>query len=137
VLHDIGTAIDYEDHHRHSHYLILNAGLPGFGPRELVLVGLIARYHRKGHPDASELGDLAEPDDGARLRLLCAIIRLAEQLERSRDGAIRRISVAARNGAVTLAADADPALDTTVPIWAARQSADLLAQALDREVEIA
>ena len=30
VLHDIGTAIDYEDHHRHSHYLILNAGLPGF-----------------------------------------------------------------------------------------------------------
>jgi exopolyphosphatase/guanosine-5'-triphosphate,3'-diphosphate pyrophosphatase len=137
VLHDIGTAIDYEDHHRHSHYLILNAGLPGFGPRELVLVGLIARYHRKGHPDASELGDLAEPDDGERLRLMCAIIRLAEQLERSRDGAIRRISVAARNGAVTLAADADPALDTTVPIWAARQSADLLAQALDREVEIA
>src|SRR5918998_3711568 len=22
-LHDIGTAIDYEDHHRHSHYLVL------------------------------------------------------------------------------------------------------------------
>ena len=61
VLHDIGTAIDYDDHHRHSHYLILNAGLPGFDPRELVLVGLIARYHRKGDPDASELGDLAQP----------------------------------------------------------------------------
>src|SRR5215213_1040937 len=30
VLHDIGTAIDYDDHHRHSNYLILNAGLPGF-----------------------------------------------------------------------------------------------------------
>jgi exopolyphosphatase / guanosine-5'-triphosphate,3'-diphosphate pyrophosphatase len=137
VLHDIGTAIDYDDHHRHSHYLILNAGLPGFDPRELVLVGLIARYHRKGDPDASELGDLAEPGDSERLRLLCAIIRLAEQLERSRDGAIRRVSVAARNGTITLAADADPGLDTTVPIWAARQNADLLAQALDREVEIA
>ena len=93
VLHDIGTAIDYDDHHRHSHYLILNAGLPGFTPRELVLVGLIARYHRKGDPDASELGDLAEPGDDERLRLLCAIIRLAEQFERSRDGAIRRVSV--------------------------------------------
>ena len=46
-------------------------------------------------------------------------------------------SVAARNGTVTLAADADPALDTTVPIWAARQNAELLARALDREVEIA
>jgi exopolyphosphatase/guanosine-5'-triphosphate,3'-diphosphate pyrophosphatase len=137
ILHDIGTAIDYEDHHRHSQYLILNAGLPGYGPRELVLVGLIARYHRRGDPDASELGDLAEPADEQRLRLLCALIRLAEQFERSRDGAIRRVSIGARNGTVTLAADADPERDTTVPIWAARRNADLLEQALDRQVEIA
>ena len=137
VLHDIGTAIDYEDHHRHSHYLILNAGLPGYTPRELVLVGLIARYHRKGDPDASELGDLAEPGDEERLRLLCALIRLAEQFERSRDGAIRRVSVGTQNGTVTLAADADPERDPTVPIWAARRNAALLEQALDREVEIA
>ena len=33
MLHDIGVAIDYDDHHRHSHYLILNAGLPGFDRR--------------------------------------------------------------------------------------------------------
>jgi exopolyphosphatase / guanosine-5'-triphosphate,3'-diphosphate pyrophosphatase len=137
VLHDIGTAIDYEDHHRHSHYLILNAGLPGFDPREVLLIGLMARYHRKGEPDASELGDLAQDGDEDRLRLLCAIIRLAEQLERSRDGAIRSVDVAAVNGRVTLAPDADPQADTTVPIWAARQNADLLAEALDREVEIA
>jgi exopolyphosphatase/guanosine-5'-triphosphate,3'-diphosphate pyrophosphatase len=137
VLHDIGTAIDYEDHHRHSHYLILNAGLPGFDPREVLLIGLIARYHRKGEPDASELGELAHSGDDDRLRLLCAIIRLAEQLERSRDGAIRAVVVATSNGRVTLAPDADPQADTTVPIWAARQNADLLAEALDREVEIA
>jgi exopolyphosphatase / guanosine-5'-triphosphate,3'-diphosphate pyrophosphatase len=137
VLHDIGTAIDYEDHHRHSAYLIMNAGLPGFDPRELVLISLITRYHRKGEPDVSELGALAQRGDADRLRLLCAIIRLAEQLERSRDGAIRNVSVATANGAVKLAADGDPALDTTVPIWAARQSAGLLAEALDREVEIA
>jgi exopolyphosphatase/guanosine-5'-triphosphate,3'-diphosphate pyrophosphatase len=137
ILHDIGTAIDYEDHHRHSHYMILNAGLPGFAPRELVLVGLIARYHRKGDPDASELRELAEPGDEDRLRLLCAVIRLAEQFERSRDGAIRRVSIATQNGTVLLAADPDPARDPSVPIWAARRNADLLAQALEREVEIA
>src|SRR5689334_8812439 len=33
MLHDIGTAVDYDDHHKHSRYLILNAGLPGFTPR--------------------------------------------------------------------------------------------------------
>jgi exopolyphosphatase/guanosine-5'-triphosphate,3'-diphosphate pyrophosphatase len=136
MLHDIGTAIDYDDHHRHSHYLILNAGLPGFTPRELVLVGLIARYHRKGDPDASELGDLAQTGDAKMLRLLCGIIRLAEQFERSRDGAIRMVSLAARDGTVELAADVDPARDPSVPIWAARRNADLLADALGREVEI-
>jgi exopolyphosphatase / guanosine-5'-triphosphate,3'-diphosphate pyrophosphatase len=136
MLHDIGTAIDYDDHHRHSHYLILNAGLPGFTPRELVLVGLIARYHRKGEPDASGLGPLEQRGDGVRLRLLCAIIRLAEQLERSRDGAIRQVRVGAHDATVALGAEVDPARDPSVPIWAARREAGLLADALGRHVEI-
>jgi exopolyphosphatase / guanosine-5'-triphosphate,3'-diphosphate pyrophosphatase len=136
LLHDIGVAVNYDDHHRHSHYLTLNAGLPGFSPRELILVGLVTRYHRKGTPDASELGDLAQPGDDERLRLLCGVIRLAEQLERSRDQAITGVRVSANGGAVALAAATDPALDATVPIWAARRNADLLAEALGRDVEI-
>jgi exopolyphosphatase/guanosine-5'-triphosphate,3'-diphosphate pyrophosphatase len=136
MLHDIGTAIDYDDHHRHSHYLILSAGLPGFSPRELVLIGLIARYHRKGDPSASELGDLAEKGDEARLRLLCGMIRLAEQLERSRDGSIRAVRVAASDGRVALKTDTDPERDPRVPIWAASRNADLLAEAVGRPVEI-
>ena len=136
MLHDIGVAVNYDDHHRHSHYLTLNAGLPGFSPRELILIGLIARYHRKGAPDASELGDLKQPGDDQRLQLLCGVIRLAEQLERSRDHAITDVRVSANGGAVSLAAACDPSRDTTVPIWAARRNADLLAEALGRDVEI-
>jgi exopolyphosphatase/guanosine-5'-triphosphate,3'-diphosphate pyrophosphatase len=136
LLHDIGVAVNYDDHHRHSHYLTLNAGLPGFGPRELILIGLVARYHRKGAPDASELGDLAESGDDDRLRLLSGVIRLAEQLERSRDQAITDVSVSVNGGGVALEASTDPTLDATVPIWAARRNADLLAEALGRDVEI-
>jgi exopolyphosphatase/guanosine-5'-triphosphate,3'-diphosphate pyrophosphatase len=136
ILHDIGVAVDYDDHHRHSYYLTLSAGLPGFSPRELVLIGLIARYHRKGEPDASDLGDLAEDGDEDRLRLLCGVIRLAEQLERSRDHAITDVRVSANGKAVSLAPEADPDRDATVPIWAARRNADLLAEALGRDVEI-
>ena len=136
ILHDIGTAIDYDDHHRHSHYLILNAGLPGFTPRELVLIGLIARYHRKGEPDASELGDLAEKGDGRRLLLLCAIIRLAEQFERSRDRSIGSVSVATANGTVELRPVTDSGGDPSVPVWAARRNADLLAGAVERPVDV-
>jgi exopolyphosphatase/guanosine-5'-triphosphate,3'-diphosphate pyrophosphatase len=136
LLHDIGVAVNYDDHHRHSHYLTLNAGLPGFTPRELILIGLIARYHRKGAPDASELGDLAQPGDDGRLQLLCGVIRLAEQFERSRDRAITDVRVSANGSTVSLAAETDPSRDATVSIWAARRNADLLADALGRAVEI-
>src|SRR6266536_2500163 len=50
LLHDIGMTVDYDDHHKHSRYLILNAGLPGFEQRELALIGQAVRYHRKGMP---------------------------------------------------------------------------------------
>ncbi len=136
MLHDIGVAVNYDDHHRHSYYLTLNAGLPGFGPRELILIGLVTRYHRKGEPDASDLGDLALPGDDERLRLLSGVIRLAEQFERSRDQAITDVQVSVNGAGVTLDATTDPELDATVPIWAARRNADLLAEAVGRDVEI-
>ena len=135
MLHDIGTAIDYDDHHKHSLYLILNARLPGFTPRELYLIALIARYHRKGDPDLSELGKLARKDDDKRLAVLAGTIRLAEQLERSRDQSVRAVAVSRENGEVRIEPDA-PA-DASVAIWSARRNADLLERALDRTVAVA
>lgn len=134
LLHDIGTAVDYNDHHKHSRYLILNAGLPGFTPRELELIALIARYHRKGEPDVSELGPLEEPGDAHLLEALSGIIRLAEQLERSRDGAVDSVSLRTDNGTVTV----EPRLrgDASVAIWSARRNAGLLGRALERQLEI-
>ena len=137
LLHDIGTAVDYDDHHKHSRYLILNGGLPGYTPRELELIALVARYHRKGEPDASEMGPLARKKDDARLALMSAIIRLAEQLERSRDQAIASVRVEANgDGAVTLATEAQGE-GAPVAIWSARRNADLLARVIGREVEVA
>jgi exopolyphosphatase/guanosine-5'-triphosphate,3'-diphosphate pyrophosphatase len=134
MLHDIGTTIDYSDHHKHSRYLILNAGLPGFTPRELNLIALIARYHRKGDPDISELGDLAERGDEQRLSILSGIIRLAEQLERSRDGSVRGVRLSSDNGTVLL--EPRTRRDASVAIWSARRNADLLERAIERSVEI-
>ena len=48
MLHDVGMTISYDDHHKHSHYLIVSAELPGFDPRERALIAQITRYHRKG-----------------------------------------------------------------------------------------
>jgi exopolyphosphatase / guanosine-5'-triphosphate,3'-diphosphate pyrophosphatase len=136
MLHDIGMTVDYDDHHRHSHYLIVHAGLPGFSPRELDLVALIARYHRKGKPEPGELGALERADDAARLSLLSGIIRLAEQLERSRDQAVASVRVEAAKDGVKLDAVARLGADPSVAVWAARRSTDLLAETLGRPVEV-
>src|SRR4051794_1669975 len=135
MLHDIGTTIDYDDHHKHSRYLILNARLPGFTPRELYLIALIARYHRKGEPDVSELGKLARKDDEQRLTLLAGTIRLAEQFERSRDQSVRAVRVSAENGEVRL--DPEAPADASVAIWSARRNADVLEKALEKTVSVA
>ncbi|HYI98554.1 MAG TPA: Ppx/GppA phosphatase family protein [Thermoleophilaceae bacterium] len=136
MLHDIGMTVDYDDHHRHSHYLIVHTGLPGFSPREVDLIALIARYHRKGTPDAAELGALQRPGDSERLRLLSAIIRLAEQLERSRDQTIASVRVQATDGKVTLEAVARDGSDPTVAIWAGQRGSTLLADTLGAPVSI-
>ncbi len=135
LLHDIGTAVDYDDHHKHSRYLILNAGLPGYSPREVELIALIARYHRKGDPDASELGPLGRKGDDERLAILSGVIRLAEQLERSRDGSVASVELSVPDGKVVLMPELRG--DASVAVWSARRNADLLSRAIGKTVEIA
>jgi exopolyphosphatase/guanosine-5'-triphosphate,3'-diphosphate pyrophosphatase len=134
VLHDIGAAVHYDDHHKHSRYLILSSGLPGFDQRELELISLIAQYHRKGDPDVSPLGALAREGDQERLALLAGIIRIAEQLERGRDQTVRDVSVLSENGSVVVRANAEE--DDDVAIWSARRAAELLEDAIGNPVEI-
>jgi exopolyphosphatase/guanosine-5'-triphosphate,3'-diphosphate pyrophosphatase len=54
LLHDVGHHIDHLNHHRHSYYLITNGELLGFQRDELEIIGLVARYHRKSAPKASD-----------------------------------------------------------------------------------
>jgi exopolyphosphatase/guanosine-5'-triphosphate,3'-diphosphate pyrophosphatase len=135
VLHDVGYAVDYDDHHRHSRYLILNAGLPGWSPREVALIAQLARYHRKGSPGFGELAPLMQDGDADRLARGAALLRVAEQLERSRDQLVREARLTAADGAVHLALVSDG--DTTVSRWAAERHADLFESAFGRRLEIA
>jgi exopolyphosphatase/guanosine-5'-triphosphate,3'-diphosphate pyrophosphatase len=136
LLHDVGMTVDYDDHHRHSHYLIVHTGLPGYSPRELDLVALIARYHRKGTPDPGELGALSRDDDSERLLLLSGLIRLAEQLERGRDQAVATVRARVGEGRVTLEVVARAGADPGVAVWAAGRGCGLLAEGLGRPVRI-
>jgi exopolyphosphatase/guanosine-5'-triphosphate,3'-diphosphate pyrophosphatase len=133
-LHDIGMTVDYDDHHKHSRYLILSAGLPGFAPAELALIAQAARYHRKGMPDLGFLDGLARPGDAQRLDRLAVLLRLAEDMERSRDQLVRAAHVAQADDEVRLELDAPG--DARVARWAAERETDLFARAFGRDLAI-
>ncbi|MDX6585161.1 MAG: exopolyphosphatase / guanosine-5-triphosphate,3-diphosphate pyrophosphatase, partial [Solirubrobacterales bacterium] len=130
MLHDIGTAIDYDDHHKHSRYLILSAGMPGYSPRETALIGQAARYHRKGSPGLGAFSALARDGDEAMLNRLAASVRIAEQLERSRDQAVSACDVRVDDGRVQLRLHAKE--DVTVARWATERQGDVFRKAFGR-----
>jgi exopolyphosphatase / guanosine-5'-triphosphate,3'-diphosphate pyrophosphatase len=139
ALHDVGMSVDYDDHHKHSRYLILNGGLPGYSPREVAIIAQATRYHRKGMPEPGPLAALFEPGDAARLDRCAVLLRLAEDLERSRDQLVRatRFTPAGSNGSgeieLRLIADGEP----TVPRWAASRERELFERAFHRELLVA
>jgi len=156
MLHDIGMSVDYDDHHKHSRYLILNGGLPGFSPVEVAIVAQAARYHRKGMPEPGPLEALFGPEDVATLDRCAVLLRLAEDLERSRDQLVRgtrfrvvdaatraqgggahgeRNGVAGPIGEIELKLIADG--EAAVPRWAAGRETELFARAFHSRLSVA
>ena len=106
LLHDVGHHIDHQNHHRHSYYLITNGELLGFQRDELEIIGLVARYHRKAAPKASDPEFRALPQKARQtVRVLSAILRIADACDRSHYGVVRDITVARRNGRLILQLD--------------------------------
>jgi exopolyphosphatase/guanosine-5'-triphosphate,3'-diphosphate pyrophosphatase len=141
MLHDIGMSVDYDDHHKHSRYLILNGGLPGYSPIEVATIAQAARYHRKGMPDPGPLAALFEADDAARLNRCAVLLRLAEDLERSRDQLVRGVDIALLNGAPDGAETVELRViaegEAAVPRWAASRETELFARAFHRDLSVA
>ena len=92
LLHDIGQFIAYNQHHKHSLYLILNGNLAGFSEREIALIANVARYHRKGFPRPAhpDYGVLA-PEDQQLVLKLSALLRVADGLDYGHLSSVSRV----------------------------------------------
>jgi exopolyphosphatase/guanosine-5'-triphosphate,3'-diphosphate pyrophosphatase len=137
MLHDIGMAIDYDDHHKHGRYLVLAAGLPGYSQREQALIAQAVRYHRKGTPDLGVLAALCEPGDERLLAAISAVLALAEHLDRSRDGAIQVAGVHADNGSLQLDLDIARRGDEVLARWGAERQSETFRRAFGRPLTVA
>jgi exopolyphosphatase / guanosine-5'-triphosphate,3'-diphosphate pyrophosphatase len=122
MLHDVGMTISYDDHHKHSRYLIESAELPGFDPRERALIAQMSRYHRKGVPKLGEIAGLARDGDEQLLDRCAVILRLAEHLERGRDQSVSSVRLRGNGRGVDLHLEADG--DLTLQRWSVERYGD-------------
>jgi exopolyphosphatase/guanosine-5'-triphosphate,3'-diphosphate pyrophosphatase len=90
LLHDIGYAMGYEEHHKTAFKLIMAEPLPGLSPRGQAVVAHVARYHRGSLPDPARHAAFAalSPEDQALVAQLAAILRFADGLDRSHTNAV-------------------------------------------------
>lgn len=134
TLHDIGVQVGYYDHHKHSAYLVFNSGLLGFTHREIILIALIARNHRKGFADASDFKVILADDDEERLARLSSLLRIAEYLERSKSQVIHDLHVELGTDMITIRVHAMG--DATVEVWDANRRTTLFKKAFGKDIEI-
>lgn len=84
ILHDVGIAVSYDRHHRHSYDMVVHAELPGYTRREVEIMANLCRYHRRRGPSKRHgcfavLGD----DDQRLVTHLTGILRVADGLDRA------------------------------------------------------
>ncbi len=84
ILHDIGMFIRAEDHNLHSQYIIMHSEIFGLSRDDTALVAQIAAYHKgsKMPQDDPEFKLLPRSSRMIILKL-CAILRVADALDRS------------------------------------------------------
>jgi exopolyphosphatase/guanosine-5'-triphosphate,3'-diphosphate pyrophosphatase len=133
LLHDIGTHISYDAHHKHAYYLVRNGDLRGFEPEEVQIIGLLARYHRQAAPRRSHegFGELSRPLRRT-VKWLSAMVRLAEGLDRSHGQVVRSLRLRTVKGAVRISLRLKA--DAELELWAAHRHATELAAMLDASI---
>ncbi len=94
LLREAGRYVNDRSHHKHTLYLIQNSDLFGLTERQKQIVALVARYHRKAHPQPSHPEYMAlERADRIVVSKLAAILRVADALESRRAQRLATVTV--------------------------------------------
>jgi len=135
MLHDVGSFISRQGHHKHSQYILSHSELPGFSTREIAMTAIVARYHRKGPPRGEHhaFTALAKPERDRVLKL-SSILRLADAMDKEHLQRIRGVRVKIKKHSIVLVLSGEG--DILLESWAIKRKADLFRKVFDREVQI-
>lgn len=135
LVHDIGDFVHSAAHHKHTQYIVEHSDLMGLSPEDRVLVGCIARYHRRAPPSAKHtaFGTLGA-EDRRRVRKLSSILRLADALDRGHRSKVHQVEVEIVPGAIVLRASGSE--DLSLEAWTVERKAPMFEQTFRRKVRI-
>ncbi|HKQ18676.1 MAG TPA: Ppx/GppA phosphatase family protein [Candidatus Eisenbacteria bacterium] len=124
LLHEVGNFVGAAGHHRHAYYIIAQTPILGLSDEELLVVANVARYHRKAPPDLSHEGyrDLAEKDR-QRVRVLAAILRVADALDHDHRQSVTAVQAKSRGSELRLKVKTRG--DVTLDEWSVGDKGDL------------
>jgi exopolyphosphatase/guanosine-5'-triphosphate,3'-diphosphate pyrophosphatase len=103
LLHETGSFISSHSMHKHSMYIIQHSELFGLGKKDLLLVAMVARYHRRASPQPGHEGYATlNRDERVVVAKLAAILRIGVALDESRSQRIQDFDCESRSGTLII-----------------------------------
>jgi len=136
LLHDIGGFLSYSNQHQHTYYIISNADLLGFDQREITIMAMAARFHRRKRPRRKKHPEYRALSKRVRriVRVLSLCLSLAESLDRSHAGLVEHVHLKAHDKQVTLHITCSG--DCQLELWGVRSHQKRVAEAFKRKLEL-
>lgn len=104
LLHEVGEYISARSMHKHSMYVIRNSEIFGLSKRNLLLVALIARYHRRASPQPIHEGySTLTREERVAVAKMAALLRVAVALNESRSQRIHEFSCSVEGSRLVIA----------------------------------
>ena len=95
LLHEVGQFISRGSYHKHSMYIIRSSELFGLGETDLLLVSLVARYHRRASPSPNHEGyNSLNREQRIAVSKLAGLLRVADALDHSHSGRVSEVRCA-------------------------------------------
>ncbi|MDE2126715.1 MAG: Ppx/GppA family phosphatase [Armatimonadetes bacterium] len=126
LTHDIGCFLSHSNHQRHAWYLVRNSDLLGFTDSEIALIANVSLYHRRAMPKRSHPGMQGlDGDEVRQVKVLSAILRIAEALDRSHLALISQLRLTPSRNPDTLTVTAVTHESCELEKWSFASSKDL------------
>jgi exopolyphosphatase/pppGpp-phosphohydrolase len=135
ILHDIGWVEGWKNHHKTTLRIILETQLLPFNHYDRLVIGSIARYHRKALPNLSHDHFAAlNLEDRKKVQIMAAFLRLADGLDRTHRGKIKDLVCKFKKTSIQIScASAFPSVEE---LQGGIEKSDLLSLIFDRDIRI-